>query len=139
MQGYLAQGLEQDVGAQIEIISERDLAEAAAQLVQHAAHMRLVQPHPGLGELAGESPQQARHDPGCEGDETAEVELARQPAAEIECGQLQLVGMGDQLACLAQQATARRAQRPSGLPGSVAHGERAIHSARPVRSRRRAL
>lgn len=64
-----------------------------------------------VGKLAGKSPQQAGNDPGREGDEAAEIELARKPAAKIECRQAKLVGMGDQLARLAKQAPARGGQR----------------------------
>jgi len=64
-----------------------------------------------FGKLAGKSSQQAGDDPGREGDEAAKIELACKPAAEIECRQTKLVGMGDQLARLAQQAPARGGQR----------------------------
>ena len=61
--------------------------------------------------LARKSAQQAWNDPGREGDEAAEIELAGKSAAEIERRQAKLIGMGDQLARLAQQAPARRRQR----------------------------
>lgn len=111
MQWDLAQRLEQDVGAKIEVIGQRHLALAVAQAGQHTLHMRFMQPDLDVGKLAGKSAQQARDDPRCKGDKAAEIELAREPATEIQSGEAKLVGMGNQLARLAEQPPPGSGQR----------------------------
>jgi hypothetical protein len=73
--------------------------------------MGFVKTNLGLGKLAGKSAQQAWNDPRREGDKAAEIELAGEPAAEIQSSEAKLVGMGDQLARLAEQPPPSGGQR----------------------------
>ena len=135
MERHLEQGLEQDVGAEIEVVGEGDFAFALAQAFENALDMGLVQAQPRLGKAPGEAAQQARHHDGREGDEAAEVELAREPAAEIESRQPQLVGMGEEPAGLAQQLPAGRRRRQA--LGVVAHEQLKAQAPLELRQRSR--
>ena len=85
--------------------------------------------------LAGKSAQQAWNNPGREGDEAAKIELAGKSPAEIERRQAKLIGVGDQLARLAQQAPARGRQRQA--LGMMAQEQLKSETALQLRDRRR--